>query len=441
MTFAEQTKNEVMEIISEIVRDKDQFVNHPSIDFSRTRKLDLATMIHMILSMGAGSLRSELLDYFSYDRDTVTNSAFLQQRNKLSQKIFPYIMKKFNEKHKYLLFRKKYQLLAADGSSFTFTRNPKDPDTYYDKNNKSPNGYNQIHVIPLFDLLSKRYVDCVIQPIRKKNEFLALAQMMDAHQTVSDEIPIYIADRGFHSLNVFAHAKENGAYFVIRATDVKMKNLVGKDLPKDKDIFDIQIHRILTRTHAKRKRLHPELGDEYKFVCQKVTFDYINEQCPEYPITLRVLRFPISENSYENIITNLPNEEFSMEGIKYLYHLRWGVETSFRTLKYDLGTTHFHSKKRSYIQMEIFAKLTLYNFCSIIAGHAVISEGSKKHTYQVNFSVASKACHYFLALHGNESPPDIDSLIRKNILPIRPNRNYARQRRFRPPVSFNYRFV
>ena len=130
-----------------------------------------------------------------------------------------------------------------------------------------------------------------------------------------------------------------------------------------------------------------------------------------------------------------------MEGIKYLYHLRWGVETSFRTLKYDLGTTHFHSKKRSYIQMEIFAKLTLYNFCSIIAGHAVISEGSKKHTYQVNFSVASKACHYFLALHGNESPPDIDSLIRKNILPIRPNRNYARQRRFRPPVSFNYRFV
>ncbi len=42
----------------------------------------------------------------------------------------------------------------------------------------------------------------------------------------------------------------------------------------------------------------------------------------KYPITLRVLRFQISKNSYENIITNLPPEEFPVGEIKQLYHLR-----------------------------------------------------------------------------------------------------------------------
>ncbi|MFR7830752.1 MAG: transposase [Blautia wexlerae] len=29
-----------------------------------------------------------------------------------------------------------------------------------------------------------------------------------------------------------------------------------------------------------------------------------------------------------------------------LYHLRWGIETSFRKLKYSLGLSQLHSKRR-----------------------------------------------------------------------------------------------
>lgn len=441
MSFAEQVKNSLLEIISEMSAHPQDFSKHPKTDFSRNRKLVFPMLLHLIISMEAGTVKDELLNFFSFDKNTVSNSAFFQQRAKLADHTLPYLFHTFNNLYPYTLYKDKYQLLAADGSSFTFTRNPRDPDAYFAPDGKTTNGYNQVHVIPLFDLLSKRYTDCVVQPIRKKNEFRALCTLIDRNPTVPGIIPIFIADRGFHSLNVFAHAIEHHSYFMIRATDIKMQRLLGIDLPAGQSSFDIQVRRMLTRSNSKKKRLHPELADQYKFICREVAFDYIDpEKQPEYPINLRVLRFKISEDGYENIITNLPPGEFPVDEIKQLYHLRWNIETSFRELKHVIGAEKFHSKKREYIEMEIWARLLLYNFCSIITRHVVIHRRGKKHQLQVNYSVAYKACHYFLRLHNGESPPDIEGLIEKNTLPIRPDRKYARQHRFRVPVSFTYRF-
>lgn len=160
-----------------------------------------------------------------------------------------------------------------------FTRNPQDPETYFPPDGKTTNGYNQVHLVALFDLLSRRFTDCTVQPIRKKNEFLALTQMIDRCD-LPDAVPIFIADRGFHSFNVFAHAIEHNAYFLIRAKDVNMRRLLGQDIPEE-NCFDVWIDRIL--------------------------------------------RFKISDDIYENIITNLPDASFSTAEIKSLYGLRWGI--------------------------------------------------------------------------------------------------------------------
>lgn len=163
------------------------------------------------------------------------------------------------------LYKKKYQLLACASSSFTFTRNSKDTDSYFAPNGKTTNGYNQIHVVALFDLLSKRYCDAIVQPIRKKNEFHTLSDMIDRYH-ILDAVPVFIADRGFHAFNVFAHAIEHNTDFIIRAKDVNMQRLLGRDLPNE-ECFDIQINRILTRSQSKKKRLHPELEDQYRYIC------------------------------------------------------------------------------------------------------------------------------------------------------------------------------
>lgn len=439
MTFANQVKQTLLQDISVIAKTPELFSKCPGKDFSRNRKISFQSLIQFFLSMESSSIRHELLKYFSYDSNTISNSAFYQQRNKLLPETFSTLLRHFNSHYTFSLYKEKYQLLACDGSSFTFTRNPKDPDSYFAPDGKTTNGYNQVHAVALFDLLSKRYCDTVVQPIRKKNEFQALTQMIDRCGT-ANTVPVFIADRGFASFNVFAHAIQHGSYFLIRAKDVNVHRLLGMDFP-DTENFDIQVNRILTRSNSRKKRLHPELEDQYRFICSSVTFDYLDSDSrKEYSLSLRVLRFKNSDDGYENIITNLPVEDFSVEEIKRLYRLRWGIETSFRELKHTLGSKNFHSKKREYIELEIWARLILYNFCSVITKHVVLQQKSGKHTYQVNYTIAYQACHYFLRLHNGEVPPDIESLIRQNILPVRPDRTYARQHRFRVPVSFNYRF-
>jgi hypothetical protein len=199
---------------------------------------------------------------------------------------------------------------------------------------------------PFFDLLSKRYCDAVIQPIRKRNEFQALATLIE-RQRIQKAIPIYIADRGFHAYNVFAHAIEKNAYFLIRAKDVNTQRLLGKDLP-DTEEFDITVKRILSRSNAKKTRLFPESEEQYRYISTEVTFDYIEHKSgKEYPMSLRVIRIKVAEGIYENIITNLPGDEFTADEIKTLYSMRWGIETSFRELKHILGATNFHTYKKT----------------------------------------------------------------------------------------------
>lgn len=441
MTNPEKIKQILLSEIEKMDQHHEDFCRRPGIDFTRDRKIPFGTLLHFQISMESGSVSHELLKYFNFDAQAPSLSAFYQQRAKLSDDVFQKLFYSFNRHFspRYLL-KGRYQLLACDGSGFTFTRNPKDTECYYDPSGRSQNGYNQMYLVPLYDLLNKVYTDAVIQPMRKRNEFAALYELIDRHAPRNGTVPVFIADRGFHAYNVFAHAIENGAFFVIRATDTKMQRLLGTDLPKE-EAFDIRVRRYLTRNHSKKMYFHPESADQYRHICQKVAFDYFPPQgYGEYEISLRVLRFPIGNGAYENIITNLPENEFLADEIKELYRLRWGIETSFCTLKHAIAAVNFHSKSRQMITHEIWARLILFNFCAYITGQITFVKQKHKHVHQVDFSIAFKACRHFLQLHSGETPPDVEGLIRKHTFPVRPSRNFARQQRFQVPVSFTYRF-
>ncbi len=63
----------------------------------------------------------------------------------------------------------------------------------------------------------------------------------------------------------------------------------------------------------------------------------------------------------------------------------------------------------------------------------------EKWEYQVNLSIAIKICFAFLSDH--MGPGNVNDLISRYILPIRPDRTYARQLRLQSPASSAYRFV
>ena len=119
--------------------------------------------------------------------------------------------------------------------------------------------------------------------------------------------------------------------------------------------------------------------------------------------------------------------------------MRWGIETSFRKLKYTLGLLSFHAKKVEYIRQEIFARLIMYNFCELITSHITIRQSSRKLDYQVNFSAAVHVCRQFF--RGNVSPPLVETLISRFVSPIRPDRSFSRTPHRKGLVSFLYRIA
>ena len=117
--------------------------------------------------------------------------------------------------------------------------------------------------------------------------------------------------------------------------------------------------------------------------------------------------------------------------------MRWGIETSFRELKYSVTLLHLHSKKVDFIYQEVFAKLIMYNFCQTITQSVVIRQGKKKHAYKVSFSDAVHVCLRFF--RGKISPPDVEALLMRYISPIRPGRMLSRKFSPKSSVSFAYR--
>lgn len=187
--------------------------------------------------------------------------------------------------------------------------------------------------------------------------------------------------------------------------------------------------------NLKKKELFQKY-ENYRCIMKNSTFDYLKDSKDIYQLPLRILRFKLNDDSYEAIITTLSREEFSMDEIKKIYHIRWGIETAYMHLKYAIGLNHLHSRKKEFILQEIFAKLTMYNYCEKITRSIVVEESvGNKHIYQVNISMAFHIC---LKYYKSEKI-NIRELIKKYILPIRKDRAYPRKVRRRSFIHFNYR--
>lgn len=432
--YADLIKGKLDTVLAEMHENLRLFVNDPEKDFTRKRKLDFKDMLNILLSMGGNSLKLELMKYFSYDTETATCSAFVQQRKKIFPEALEMLFHNFTSSAVSPNYYDGYRMLAVDGSDLCVTHNPKDEENHFNAT-ENAKGYNLLHLNAMYDLCSRVYVDAIVQPGRKENEFKALTDMVDRSDI--KEKTIVIADRGYESYNVFEHVERKGWNYVIRVKDITSNGILsGISLP-DQETFDIEYRILLTRRQTNEIKADPK---KYKFMPKNQNFDYLPAGDKGiYPINFRIVRFPISENTYEVIITNLTEKEFPAERIKEIYHLRWGIETSFRELKYAIGLTNLHSKKAVYIVQEIFARLTMYNFCEMITTQVVIKQKDRKYIYQVNFTMAISICLHYFRCRNIESPPNVEALIQKNILPIRNGRRDPRKVRTKSSVSFLYR--
>lgn len=437
----EKIKNLFAEAVASVSSDISSYVIHPEKDFTRNKKLPSDKFISFMVSCGSSSTKIELLDFFDMDTQAPSSSAFTQQRAKLTPEALETVFRRFNHSLQIVEKNSGYKFWAADGSTFTFFSKPSfASEEYYVSEGHSAKGFYSMHLNAFYDLQKHTYSDALIQPVHCKDEFSAFCEMVDRHQISDGTKDVFIGDRGYCSYNNMAHVLEKGQYFLFRTKDIHSKGLVSNfDFPQQ-DSFDFRVNVTLVR--SRKKEIEIRDGFYKRYVDVNTTFDYIAHGSSDtYSLSFRIVRFPISEDTYECILTNLPEEEFPMEQIKLVYFSRWSIEGSFRKLKYTIGLSNFHAYKPEYIKQEIWAKLIAYNITETLINHTVIKQGDTKHTYKVNFSVAAHICRVFLRPNTEKDSIDVMNLLCKELIPIRNERHYQRLQtaHFRKPRYFIYR--
>ena len=436
--YARRVKSAVSDSIDNIVIEKDQFIVNPDKDFRRDRKLPLRNTIQVLLQMEGASLQNELLKSFGFSSNTPTKSAFSQQRGKLLPKameqLFFSFTSKLNELDTPRTTKEGYVLLACDGSDINIPYNPSDTETYHQNGNKR--GYNQLHLNALNSILDGIYIDAILEPECKSHERSAFIQMVDRY---NGRVPaIFIADRGYEGYNVFAHLINSKQKFIVRLKDDGSNGIISSydfsPLRNKSGEFDCKISTILTYRQTKKIKSD---RDTYTIISRDC-LEYFKEN-EQYPLNLRIVCIKIADGVYEYLATNLDCHQFPPSRLKELYHLRWGIETSFRDLKYTIDILHFHGRKRAYVEQEIWAHLTMYNYCEAITRHVILSKKkSAKYDVKANFAVAACICKAFLRKCCDDKINACD-LISRFLIPIRPGRTATRNIKSQSAKSFLYR--
>ena len=420
---------------------KSEFCIHPEKDFTRNRKITFISTIKSILSFGGGTLTNELLKINKFATDTPTSSAFVQQRDKITPKAFSALLSMINQAFDQDIRYKDYRLMAVDGSHIHVPTNPQDIDSFV-KCTENERPHNEFHLNAMFDILQKFYTDAVVQKYRTQNEDKAMIEMIER---ATYQKAIAICDRGYESYNNMAHLQESNWKYIIRIKEPGGYGIAdGLQLPESTE-FDLSVNLSITRRKNKETKELLTNKNQYRYIPHKVKFDYLSTKFKRtdpaefYTLNFRIVRIEIKENTFEMLVTNLSEEEFPKEELKILYAMRWGIETSFRNLKYIVGMLGFHSRKSESVTQEIYASLIMHNMTQLVASCVKLPERETKYDYTVRFSIAAAIIKSLFL--GDISPPDAEILIRRNISPIRPNRNYSRKPRAKAQIQFTYRIA
>lgn len=415
---AKELRKKLISLIQKLGKTPGAYASRPGKDFTRRRELDFEKTLFLLLTMGSESIGKNLMEAFDFQEKTPSAPAFVQQRKKLLPKAMEALFHGFTSQlHPEKKYRG-YRLFAVDGSSLKSAAYPQDPLSYLPGTDRQ-HGWNEHHMNALFDLENGIYTDLVVQKEHEKNENKALCEMVDRSPVPGPAI--ILADRNFGSLNNLAHLENRGWNYVIRLKE--RGSIFGVQLP-DSPVFDVPAVLILGRLSKRQlEKAGVSIPENYCHLTAQRTFDPLPVGSTEfYTLRLRIVRIEIDGGKTETLLTNLDPEEFPSEKLKPLYAKRWGIETSFRSLKYTVGLIHLHSKIPMLVLQEIFAAFVIFNFTQAVSWSVEMSQEPQNRKQRLNFSDAVFACCQSLRRYVK----DLEALLRRKRQPLRPGRAFPR---------------
>ncbi|MCR4586148.1 MAG: IS4 family transposase [Lachnospiraceae bacterium] len=399
--------NQLYKCISDVVDHIHDYTLSPS-DFTRSRKLPAAELIRFLLNMEGNSLSAEIFNSFPEIKSRMTASAFVQQRTKLKPEALKELLSQYNSSMKSPKTFNGLRLYAIDGSDFCTPFNKESKwcitDHYFRKDGQEIKGACLLHGNFLYDLLNKQYINVCETRDERGAAIKLINEIEDPKHSLT------IMDRGYFGFNMIEHCNRSGGYYIMRVPVNAFKELGS--LPNDicDDNMEIKVstksypfcntygyHKINTRKRSNK---------DYSENTANTRWDF-EDTCV---IKTRVCKFRINDPDtgkevWEVLATNLPRNQFPLQEMKRLYWRRWGIETSFRSLKYALGAINFHSRKDEFILQELYAHLIMFNAVSRAAAELPSTISDTGRVYEVDFKMAVYVFRMYFRSY-NKAPPD-----------------------------------
>lgn len=390
--------------------------------FTRKRKMPLKDILLTMINRRGLTLTLELRNYMkiSHPGEKISKPGYLKQRMKLHPNAFldlyHFHNKNFYEEQGYFM-RNGFLVLAADGSDINIPTTRENLARFGTGSRKSAKPQAQIGLGCIYDVLNRMILESDCNRVKFDEMRVAEQQMERLSDTIGDIPYLIIMDRGYPSTPAFIHMMEKNIYFLVRLkkSDYKKEQL---SLQQDDTILEI----VLDKTRIRHYEGTPD-GEHMKESGQ---------------ISLRMVKIRLENGEYEVLGTNLPNKLFSTEDIGELYHLRWGIETAYETLKSRLQLENFTGTKERLLLQDIYSTIYVSNLAEDIIHDVELELDEKdhlsKHKMMVNQTISIgilKNDFIYIVLEKDSSNKEqlfqqLYDDISKNLVPVRPGRHYHR---------------
>lgn len=359
--------NFVKSSIDYVVDNKREFVVD-DVHFSRNRDWPFPVFMNFMVFRKKTTIRHSIHSMYKvmsqFNFEKISDSAFSQQRRYIDPEVFNVMSKEFlknigiTDDKKILKTFKGYRVFGGDGSDIEILNLISTRSEFNVKPNKSNYTYPAIAKFSaIVDVLNGYILDGRLGDFKQGDFPMAHENLKYIDDVVDFNNSIFTYDRGYVGLELNARLIELGSKFVIRLRDGvyidEINNMKSNDEMVKLELTDDRLEKFKD----------PELKAKYE-----------NQEHIELRIVktkIKVIRFDENGNEYEDevdeiLMTNLEKEEMTIEDLKEIYKLRWGIEVDFNTLKHRFKIENFTGTIKLTHQQDLYSQFIIFNlFCYI----------------------------------------------------------------------------
>jgi len=377
--------------------------------FTRKRKLGFENLMYFLLHQSKKSLSINIIDFLEVfpqlGIQELSRQAVAKARKGIHIQAFQELMRISCSMYYQLSSSPDtwhgYRIFAIDGTTLQMPQTRQNLNEFGTSTNQTGTQFAMASASVLFDVMNDIILDAQMNICNYSERAFALQHLESLSCFNRSARNILIFDRGYPSFDMFQELTKKKQLFVMRLKN-STKAMEGAD-----------------------------------------SNDIIIRYGPQYPkghdTLVRVVRFSLEGGGEETLITNLFDPEITVELLKELYFLRWGIEGKYQELKDRLQLENFSGSSSQILRQDFYLTMFFSNLVSIMKRTVdeeiakEIKESSSVRAYQANrgFLINRIKNHLVKILLDMENVTETLELIvlqsKKIRSQIRPTRKYERK--------------